>query len=277
MKFAMMSYTMARGEWGKTHDVPGLCRFTRELGLDGVDWVTTYGEDPNHIKKIMDDHGLKTVCYTFFADLNFSEKEKREPGLDVIRKGIETAIALGTDKIMLPITGKEGLSRKESRRNVIAGLADAVDLGEKAGITITVEHFPNRLSPFIVSDDVNEAIGEVPELRVTFDDGNVLTGGEDPAKGFVNSREYIVHAHFKDWALASQSGGMQGADGREYTAALIGEGLINYSDLLRVMHNANYQGYVDIEYEGNLYAPEEAVRRALCFLNKTLEEMELEQ
>jgi len=173
---------------------------------------------------------------------------------------------LGTDKVMLPITGKEGLSREESRRNVVAGLADAVALGKNAGVTVTVEHFPNRLSPFIVSSDVNEAIREVPDLRVTFDSGNVLTGGEDPAEGFARSHQYIVHAHFKDWALAPEGDGMQGADGRWYTGALIGEGLLHYPSILATMRRFAYQGYVNIEYEGNRYTPEDAMLRALRVL-----------
>jgi len=267
MKFSMMSYTMARGEWGKNPDAVALCRFTRELGLDGVDWVTTYGLDPAEIRKIMDDHGLKTVCHTFGADLNFPDRKEREAGLEAIRKGIEIAVTLGTDKIMLPIGGKEGLTREESRRHVIAGLADAVVLARNAGVTVTVEHFPNRLSPFIVSADVNEAVREVPDLKVTFDSGNVLTGGEDPAAGFENSRGSIVHAHFKDWILSAGSDGLAGADGRRYTPALIGEGILDHRAILQAMKKSDYRGYINIEYEGDLYTPEEATRRALRFLN----------
>ncbi len=272
MKFSMMTYTMARGDWGKAHDAVALCRFTRELGLDGVDWVTTYGLDPAEIKKIMEDYSLKTVCYTFAADLNFPDRKGREPGLEAVRQGIEAAVTLGTDKIMLPISGKEGLTRAASRRNVIAGLKEAVELGRRAGVTVTVEHFPNRLSPFIVSADVNEAVREIPDLRVTFDSGNVLTGGEDPAAGFENSCESIVHAHFKDWVLVEQPEGFPGADGRRYAAALIGEGMLDHRAILRAMKRANYPGYINLEYEGNKYTPEEAIRRALSFLNETLGE-----
>jgi len=126
MNISMMSYTMARGEWGKNHDIEELCKFTKELGLEGIDWVTTYGVDPKEIRRIGDDYGLRTVCYTFFADINFSEKKDRQPGIDKIKEGIEFASILGTDKIMLPIGGKDGLSRERSRKNIVTGLKDAV-------------------------------------------------------------------------------------------------------------------------------------------------------
>ena len=273
MKFSMMSYTMARGDWGKNPDIKELCQFTRKLGLDGIDWVTTYGVAPQKVRKITDDYGLKTVCYTFFTDINFSEEKDRQPGLDKIKEGIEAALILGTDKIMLPIGGKEGLSRDESRRNVIAGLKDAVKLGKEAGITVTVEHFPDCRGPFIISADINEAIREVPDLRITLDNGNVLTGGEDPVQGFLNSKDSIVHAHFKDWTLAAEGEGKKGLDGRYYSAALIGEGVVDHRAVLKVMQDAGYKGYINLEYEGSKYNPAEAVVKALKTLQDIMSEV----
>ena len=267
----IMSYTMARGEWGKNPDVEKLCRLTKELGLDTVDWVTTYNHNPVQVRKVCDDWGIRTVCYTFPADINFPDKKSREPGIDKIKAGIETALILGTGKIMLPIGGKEGMTGMESRRNVIEGLKDAVRIGEENGVTVTVEHFPGRLAPFITSADVNEALKEVPSLRVTFDSGNVLTGGEDPVQGFLNSRDYLVHSHFKDWAVVGEKEGMQGRDGRYYKAVLTGEGALDYERILNAMHKAGYEGYVDFEYEGNEYTPEEATRKGLAYLRNIMQ------
>ncbi len=87
MKISMMSYTMYRGRWKENFNIKKLCEFTKNLGLDGIDWVTTYGYRPVEIKRIMDDYGLKTVCYTFFADINFKEKSLREKGIEEIKKG----------------------------------------------------------------------------------------------------------------------------------------------------------------------------------------------
>ncbi|MCM8808587.1 MAG: sugar phosphate isomerase/epimerase [Candidatus Omnitrophica bacterium] len=103
MKISMMSYTMYRGKWKDAFNVEKLCQFTKNLGLDGIDWVTTYGNKPQEIKKIMDDYCLKTVCYTFFVDINFKERSLRQKGIEEIKRGLEIASILGTDKIMLPI------------------------------------------------------------------------------------------------------------------------------------------------------------------------------
>ncbi|MBI3944760.1 MAG: sugar phosphate isomerase/epimerase [Armatimonadetes bacterium] len=261
MKIAMMTYTMARGrKKGEAFDVEGLCRFTRELGLEGVDWVTTYEHDPREVRRIMDDHGLRTVCYTFFCDLNFPTAAERRPGLDTFRRGIEAAVALGADKVMLPVSGKSGCTREESFRNVVQGLHEAVILAEEAGVTTTVENFPHPLSPFIVSDDVNRAIREVPQLRVTFDNGNVVTGGESAADGFRKSAPYVVHAHFKDFQSCPE--GTPGAhiclDGKYRRAVLVGDGDVDQVACVQAMREHGYQGYINFEYEGSDLSPRDA-------------------
>jgi len=266
MKISMMSYTMARGEWGKNHDVEELCKFTKELDLEGIDWVTTYGVDPKEIRRISDDYGLKTVCYTFFADINFPDKKDRQSGIDKIKEGIEIASILGTDKIMLPIGGKDDLSREQSRKNVVAGLKDAVEIGREYGVTITVEHFTDKRGPFITSADMNEAIREVPALRITYDNGNVLVGGENPIAGFVNSGEAIVHAHFKDWSLSTDGNGLKGFDGKTYIGALVGEGLIDHKGVVEAMKKFNYTGYINFEYEGSKYESRDATIKGVKYL-----------
>lgn len=273
MNFSMMSYTMARGNWGKNPDIKKLCQFTRELGLEGIDWVTTYGVDAKEVRKITDDYGLKTVCYTFSVDINFPDRKNRQPGLDKIKEGIEVALILGTDKIMLPIGGKDALSREESRRNVIAGLKNTVEVGKEAGVIVTIEHFPNCRSPFIISSDANEAIKEIPDLKITFDSGNVLTGGEKPVQGFLNSRDNIVHSHFKDWTLSTDKNGLKGLDGRYYSPALIGEGIVDHKSVLSAMKNAGYDGYINLEYEGNEYNPTEAMVKGLKALQDIMSEI----
>ena len=58
--------------------------------LEGVDMVTTYGRKPEEIRRMLDQHGLKTICYTFFVDLIFPDTAGRQTGVDAIRQGIRT-------------------------------------------------------------------------------------------------------------------------------------------------------------------------------------------
>ena len=269
-----MTYTMARQAPEGKPDMVAVCRLARELGMDGMDQVHLYDYPPQEIRRIADDHGIPLICYTFSADLNFPDAESRKPGLEAIREGLDAANILGAPTIMLPIGGKEGFTRGQSRANVIEGLKDAVKLSKTAGVKITTEHFVGTIAPFLVSADMNEAVAEVPDLYVTYDNGNVLISGEDPIDGFLKSREKIIHAHFKDFR--AEDGGNEetaaarlGLDGNHYRPALIGEGLVDYPSLLRTMTEAGYDGYINIEYEGDKYPADQAVKKALDYLRKT--------
>jgi len=261
MKISMMTYTMARGlAKGENFDAIALCRFTRELGLDGIDWVTTYHYTPQEIRSVTDDHGLETIAHTFSCDLNFLTSGERAEGRDKFKQGIEAAVVLGTDIVMLPVGGKEQFTRDESRDNYLAGLEEVIGFADDAGVTVTVENFPHYLSPFITSADVNAAVARIPQLRVTYDNGNVTTGGESGPEGFINSAPYVVHAHFKDWKVCSpdDEGARVFLDGQYRRAVLVGDGDVDQIGCIKAMHDYGYKGYINFEYEGNELTPREA-------------------
>lgn len=275
MKLAVMSYTLSRGVSADQFDIPAMCRLAQELGIDGIDMVSTYGRKAADLRKIVNDHGLKTICHTFMADLNVTDASALTAGLDVVRKGIEDAVVLGTDKVMAVTPGKAGIAREKTRRNFVRGLQQALPWAQAAGITLTVENFPGADSPFVIAADFKAALRDLPELKLTFDSGNVFTGGEDPAESFRQCAKQVVHAHFKDWDVVTDGGRMRGLDGRSYQSALIGEGAMAplHARVLDAMREARYSGYIDMEYEGHKYPADEATRRIARFLRSLAGEL----
>lgn len=271
MQLSMMSYTLARAD---DFDLNRMCELANELKLDGVDMVTTYGKKPREIKRLLDQHGLKTICHTFFVDLIFADAAGRQAGVDLIRQGIETAVILGTNHVMIPTPGKKNVPRDLARRYIISGLQETLVVARQAGVTLTLENFPGADSPFVISSDMLEAVREAPGLKVTFDNGNVLLGGEDPAASFERCGPHVVHAHFKDWVRVARGQGREGLDGRWYKAALIGEGLVDHKTCLTAMKQAGYKGYINIEYEGSDYHPAEATRKAAAYLRNLMRELD---
>ena len=261
-----MSYTLGRTGWFKDNKPEGLkkiCRLAAEIGTDGIDWVTTHGIEPAEIRRAMDGHGLKTVCYTFGASgLNCDSFAGRCAGVDTVRATIETAVVLGADKVMLVTPGNAKIPRDISRRNYIRGLQECAGFARQAGVSITIENFPGPDSPFVISSDAQEAFREVPGLKLTYDNGNIALGGEDPAVSFTRCAAHVAHAHFKDWDRMPPGQGREALDGRRYMPALIGEGMIDHKSCLAAMQAAGYTGYINIEYENNKYPADEATRRA---------------
>jgi len=107
----------------------------------------------------------------------------------------------------------------------------------------------------------------VPSLKLTFDNGNASTG-EDQLASLRACADDIVHVHFKDWERSETpvDGMRQMLDGAYYRPALIGEGVVDSRATVRELERIGYKGFINIEYEGNKYPGDEAVRRVLDFL-----------
>ncbi|NLC11864.1 MAG: sugar phosphate isomerase/epimerase [Firmicutes bacterium] len=272
MKISLMSYSLARGSWGQEPDLVALCELAREIGVDGIDWVTVYNFDPKEVAKVTADYGLKNVCYTFFAHIHHADPDIRAEATEKLKRGFEVASILGSDKIMLPLLGMDGQSRELTQELALEKLAEAVSLAEPYKITVTVEHFHGTQAPFITTEDMKKATAAVPGLKVTYDNGNVYTAGEDPAEAFWAIKDHIVHAHFKDWEVVEE-GKTRGLDGRCYKPALIGEGVVEPLPCLRAMKKAGYDGYINMEYEGTEYDPKDAIVKGTKYLQALIESL----
>jgi len=268
MKFSVQSYTMSLGDWGKDCNIETLCKWTKSIGVDAIDWFGTYGSDIKEVKTIMDDYGLLTSCYTFFADLNFPDKKNALNGMDDFKRSIDEACELDCNIVMMPISGKPEFDRDTQRKQITDNLNEVIDFAKKANVIVTVENFDNINAPFITSDDMIKGYNMCPDLFVTYDSGNMLIANEDSCESFEKSKHLVKFMHFKDFKSCASSDRLC-FDGSYIEPALIGNGLIDYPKLVKMVNEA-YDGYINIEYQANDLTPEEAVVRAIEYL-KSLE------
>lgn len=275
MKLALMTYTFARQGWKKDgrFDLAGMCRVGRGLGIDGVDIVSHSFSplDPALIRKTVEDHGQKVVCYTCFPKLNKPTPEQRAPGIEEVKKAVEIAKILGTDKIMIHTPGDHGTSADECRSNWIHGLQEALPLARAAGLSVCIESIMG--SPLAKSREMLQAVRTVPGLKLVFDQGNVFGSGEEPLLFLGACKDHVVHVHFKDGRWREETT-KEGKRTRHYSNELIGEGAIDHAAILRAMRDAGYAGHIDIEYEGDRYTPDIAMRRASEYLNHIVNSLE---
>jgi len=271
LKFALMTYTFARQDWKKddNFNLEKMCKVGQELGVEGVDIVSHSFSplDPENIRKVLADHGQKVVCYTFFPPLNKPTKAERVAGIEEVKKAIEIAKRLGTDKVMIHTPGNSEMTAEECRVNWIHGLQEAIVLTNAAGLTLTIESI--RYSPLSTSAEMLRVVREVPGIKLVFDAGNVFAMGEDPLAFYNACREHIVHVHFKDGRWYDKTNA-DGSTHRDFSNELIGEGDINLTECAKALFLDGYKGYVDIEYEGNKYAPDMANQKAIEYINNIL-------
>ena len=260
MKFSMMTYTMMRQ---KTYTPADCIRVAVELGMDGIDWVSTYGEDPRELKKRCDDVGLPVVAHTFFI---------RKTDLDNVEgaavKGLDDALALGAPLVMIPPAPFDSTLDDKGNRKIWADVLKKVaPLAKERGLALSVENFPGKISPVVTADDFYELKAEVPDLKLTFDNGNA-DSGEDQIESLRRCFKDVIHVHFKDWLRYDQptEKPKEMRDGRFYVAALIGEGTVDSRATLRELEKLGYTGYINIEYEGDDKPADKAIQQALGYL-----------
>lgn len=267
MKLSMMTYTVTRS---RVFDLVKMLELTKELGMAGMDvcFAERLGKPVKELRGILDDYGIPVVCNTFGNNIN-------QPGMteqkweDNLKAGLEEAAVLGAPAVMIPTPGVQGLSREENRKRWIGVLGKGVGQAEEHGIHLSVENFPGEESPFVTAEDLLEAVREAPGLKITYDNGNAATG-EDPAESFRKCAGHVVHAHFKDWYISDEpvEGWRKMLDGRHYAPALIGEGAVDHESCVKALEESGYEGFVNIEYEGDKYDPYEGIRRAAGYLRE---------
>jgi sugar phosphate isomerase/epimerase len=262
MKFSMMTYTMARqGKYG----VEDIVRTAIELEMDGIDWVTTYGRNPKELQKLCADVGLPVVAYTFPLPAFYRGESN---WMDEAKHEVETAVMLGAPLVMIPAPGLARITdRTENRRIWINALAKVMVITQEAGLALSVENTAGKLSPFVIATDFLEAKSQIPLLKLTFDNGNATTG-ENQIASLRACAGDIIHVHLKDWQRKDEptEGACEMLDGRYYSPALIGEGIVDSKATLQELEAIGYNGYINIEYENNKYPAEEGIRRVLKYL-----------
>ena len=258
----MMTYSLMRQY---TYTPADCVRVAAELGMEGIDWVTTYDEDPKLLRRMCDDAGLEVAAHTFF--LRENDLEQLE---SVAARSLDDACILGAPVVMIPPLPFAGVTDPaENRRRWIGVLQKAAPLAAERNLIMTVENFPGAESALVTADDFYAIKQQVPELKLTFDNGNAATG-EDQLESLQRCINDIVHVHFKDWLRSDtpqkdfRPEPMR--DGRYYASALVGEGIVDSRATVKALEAAGYDGFVNIEYEADLYPAHEAVRKALAYL-----------
>ena len=262
IKYSMMTYTLMRQKCFTPADC---VRVASELKMAGIDWVTTYGEDPKVLRKMSDDAGLPVAAHTFFL-----RPKEGETYLSVAERSLDDACVLGAPVVMIPPCPFSGVeSREENRKRWCEVLAQVAEPARARGLVLTVENFPGAASPFVTAADFHEVQKQVPSLKLTFDNGNAATG-EDQIESLKACFKDIVHVHLKDWERSAvpAEGMRQMADGAYYRAALIGEGVVDSRATVRELERSGYTGFVNIEYEGSKYRADEGVRKVLELLRQ---------
>lgn len=276
MRFSLMTYTVHAGQPGGLQTLDEMADFARELEFEALELSARDLTDhrPDEIARICEARGLSISCINGAADLAAADDGAFAAGLVQARGLIDAAAAMACPTVML-IPGRaesEGdLPRAAAR--IAEGLREAVGHGEQHGVTVTIEDFPNPLAPYASIEQVRFLLDEAPGLKLTYDCGNWVVGGDDPVKALHEFADEIANAHIKEWEPDPAQQRIHTPDGRWLRGGLHGEGVLDHRAILSGLVEIGYDGYLAFEYEG-VEDHLEATRRGMDYLRGLLVEIE---
>lgn len=275
MKFSLMTYTVASSWPGGLPTLEAMAAFAAELGFEALELSAgNLGEVSGlEFGQICRGYGLAVSCINGGANLADADEGEFQQGLDQSRHYVELAGQMGCPIVMLlpgHATSVEDKPRAADR--IAEGLTQIVDYAGQRGVLVTLEDFPNPLTPYCTINEMRWLLQNVPGLRLTYDNGNWMIGGDDPVKALKELGSYAINVHLKDWEPDPNSDRIQMSDGRWVRGGKHGQGLIDQKAVLAELKAQGYGGYMAFEYEG----PEShtmATREGVRYLRGLLAEL----
>lgn len=244
-----MKYSICIGAYpGK--DVFHHLEKVKQHGLDGLEYYAWWDLDIDQVVQAQEriGVGISAICTRF---ISLVDESKREDYIRGLKETIEAAKKLGVTSIISQ-TGNEidGLDRESQRQVMIQTLKECAPLCEEAGVVLEIEplnglvdHQGHFLQFSNESVQVIDAVGS-SHVKLVFDyyhqqitEGNVI-------RNATQYKDRINHYHIAD------------NPGRKEP----GTGELNYVNILSVLKNTGFEGFIGLEC-GYTIDTDEALQR----------------
>ncbi len=253
-------------------DFPAIAK--KEYGVDAVEFVNTFyfnkAKNMDYLKDLKgrcDGEGVKPVLIMCDAlgDLGDLDSAKQKAAVENHYQWVEAAKFLGCHAIRVNAAGKG--TAEEVKAAAIEGLGSLTEFGKANGISIIVENHGSYSSNGAwlasVMKGVNSPFcGTLPDfgnfcIKRKEGDYNVCEEEYDRYKGTAELMPFAkgVSAKTHDFD----------ADGNETST--------DYLKMLKIVKDAGYTGYIDIEYEGQTLSEPDGIRATKKLLERVGKEL----
>lgn len=189
---------------------------------------------------------------------NLMSEHGRELRIDLLRRAVWIASALGADTVSLwSGASAPDLDPGIAWRRLIDGCEQVLETAEQHGITLGFEpepgHLVDRLERY---DELAGALGNPSLFGLTLDVGHCLCQGEDPVGSILERGDRLVNVHIEDM----RRGVHEHLD--------FGEGEMDFPPVLSALSQIGYQGLVCVELSRHSHAAHAVVPRSIQFLRE---------
>lgn len=190
-------------------------------------------------RRRFDDAGIQVVCIGTSVRMTSLDKAERGKQLEASRANCAIAEGLGARYLRVfggPIPEQQ--DREATVAAIVEGLSQIADETRARGVTSLLETH----DAFSTSDSILDlfARGASRNLEILWDTLHTHRHGESGASTWARLGPRIRLVHLKDSAKSSAKG---------FDLVLTGEGTVPIPSFLEVLKAANYDGYVNFEWE----------------------------
>ncbi len=273
---SMWSYAapVRRGEL----DIPGFIREAKRLGADGVELLDFFWKDRSAelpaVEAALAETGLPVGVYSVANNFVQSDPAARAASVQKIADGVDNAVHFGAKTVR--VFGGDlapGISYEQGLLWIIDGLKEAAVYAYENQITLALENHGKLAGR---SDQVETILSAVasPALKANPDTGNFLLVHQASHLAVASLAARAAMCHFKDFHVVpdNYSGfAYVGTEGLKFAGTAIGEGDVDLPDCISALRQAGFDGWLNIEYEGE-EDPSVAVARSIDYTRRLLAE-----
>jgi sugar phosphate isomerase/epimerase len=257
MKLGVSMWSLHRLYFSGEMDTVKFIEYAGTLGIDGVELLDSFWKDRNEefpkVKEALTKYNLEVGAYAISNDFVSDDEGKRKQELEKIYDGVDMALKLNT-RIVRVFSGnlREPYTYEQAKEWIIEGLSEGAKYAEKHNVILALENHGLLAGRSSQVKEIIETIGS-RSLRATIDIGNFLLVNQSPVEAVKKLAPLVGHIHLKDFKIVGeeyQGQAYKGIGGVRLVGTIAGEGEVNLAEVLKILHNTGYQGYLSIEFEG---------------------------
>ncbi len=242
-----------------------------KIGADGVEIVVQDGYKSGipcncdtsilaEVKKCAKDNDMEIICLTpYNSHFNSLDEEVRNQEIEALKKVIDYCDYFGAKYIRIyggNLVAGDTDSIEIKREHLIKSLLHLGDNAAKKGVTLIVENHFNTMA--VSAKDSVALIRDINHkaVRILYDQANLtFTKNEDYEEAIRIQQQYVSYIHVKDLVFregitfASSDVARPSDEERNVYTRIVGEGIIQWPSILRLVKEHDYDGWLSLEYE----------------------------
>ncbi len=265
--FKIAGHTMGTPEYTVMESIA----LMEKIGADGIEIVVQDGYKsgiPCHcepsfleaVKQCAEEHQIQIICLTpYNSYFNSLDEEQRQKELEDIKRVMDYCAFFGAQYIRIyggNLAVGDSDHYEEKWKTLVRSMRELGDLAEKKGVTLVVE---NHFNTMTVSAKDSEALMKAVNhkaVRILYDQANLtFTEQEDYEEAIRIQQQHVAYMHVKDLVFqegksfsSSDVACPNDAERNVYTR-IVGEGIIKWPEILKLVKEQGYDGWLSLEYE----------------------------